>query len=75
MSNELQINECDKCVYIKSTIDSYVKVCLCVDNMPIHDIIVNIKRMLLKYFDMKDISKTDAILTHSYYYEKISTKN
>ena len=33
MSNDFKINECDKCVYAKSTLNGYVIVCLYMDDM------------------------------------------
>lgn len=66
LSNGFKINECDKCVYIKSTSNAYVIVCLYVDDMLIignnHDIIMNTKGMLKRHFDMKDMGQADVIL-------------
>ncbi|XP_073121340.1 secreted RxLR effector protein 161-like [Henckelia pumila] len=59
LSNGFKINECDKCVYIKGTRDSYVIVCLYVDDMLImesnHEVKKSTKKMLTKHFDMKDL--------------------
>ena len=47
LSNGFKINECDKCVYIKSSSNGYVIVCLYVDDMLImgssHQVIVETK--------------------------------
>ncbi|KAK4407669.1 Retrovirus-related Pol polyprotein from transposon TNT 1-94 [Sesamum angolense] len=66
LSNGFKINECDKCVYVKSTQHSFIIVCLYVDDMLImgsnRDIILTTKKMLTKYFDMKDMGLADVIL-------------
>ncbi|KAL0333939.1 UNVERIFIED_CONTAM: Retrovirus-related Pol polyprotein from transposon TNT 1-94 [Sesamum angustifolium] len=66
LSNGFKINECDKCVYVKSTQHSFIIVCLCVDDMLImgsnRDIILTTKKMLTKHFDMKDMGLADVIL-------------
>ena len=66
LSNGFKINECDKCVYIKNTLNHEVIVCLYVDNMLIiskNIIDINAtKRMLSKSFDMKDLGVADFIL-------------
>lgn len=53
LSNGFKINECDKCVYIKTTPSAYVIICLYVNDMLImnsnHDIITTIKKMLTKH--------------------------
>ncbi|PHT74157.1 hypothetical protein T459_21434 [Capsicum annuum] len=63
---ENKINECDKCVYIKDTLNHQVIVCLYVDDMLIisRDIsdINTTKRMLKSKFDMKDLGVVDVIL-------------
>ena len=91
LSNGFKINECNQCVYVKDISNSYVIVCLYVDGMQImksnHDVIMSTKRLLLKYFDMKDMSKTHVILrvkiiktsykfilTQSHYFDKILKK-
>ena len=60
------INECDKCVYIKTFSNSYVFVCLYVDDMLImgtsKDVIMSTKKMLSSNFDMKDLGLGDVIL-------------
>ncbi|PHT44781.1 hypothetical protein CQW23_13939 [Capsicum baccatum] len=61
-----KINECDKCVYIKDTLNHQAIVCLYVDDMliisrEISDINVR-KRMLESKFDMKDLGVADVIL-------------
>ncbi|KAM1096787.1 hypothetical protein ACFX19_014531 [Malus domestica] len=66
LSNGFKINECDKCVYTKSTQEGYVIVCLYVDDMLIigsnHEIIKSTERMLASKFDMKDMGVADVIL-------------
>ena len=66
MSHGFQINECDKCVYIKDTEHGYVIVCLYVDDMLIVDnddkMIISTKNMLNSRFDMKDMGFADVIL-------------
>ena len=66
LSNGFKINECDKCVYIKNTLNHEVIVCLYVDDMLIiskNIIDINAtKRMLSKSFDMKDLGVADFIL-------------
>ncbi|CAL9006947.1 unnamed protein product [Prunus brigantina] len=66
MSNGFKINECDKCVYTKSTQDGFVIICLYVDDMLIIGsnigIIKSTKKMLTKNFDMKDLGVADVIL-------------
>ena len=66
MSNGFRINECDKCVYVKTTTSGYVIVCLYVDDMLImgsnNDIIKATKRMLNSKFDIKDLGVADVIL-------------
>ncbi|KAK4407765.1 Retrovirus-related Pol polyprotein from transposon TNT 1-94 [Sesamum angolense] len=91
LSNDFKINECDKCVYVKSTQHSFIIVYLYVDDMLImgsnRDIILTTKKMLTKYFDMKDmglayiilgikISKTsdELALSQSHYVETILRK-
>ncbi|MCQ7056711.1 hypothetical protein M9Y08_18315, partial [Clostridioides difficile] len=66
LSNGFKINECDKCVYIKGNADSFVIVCLYVDDMLIlgkdNDLIHSTKTMLKRNFDIKDMGKADVIL-------------
>ncbi|KAL0381322.1 UNVERIFIED_CONTAM: Retrovirus-related Pol polyprotein from transposon TNT 1-94 [Sesamum angustifolium] len=66
LSNGFKINECDKCVYVKSIQHSFITVYLYVDDMLImgnnRDIILTTKKILTKYFDMKDIGLADVIL-------------
>ncbi|KAL0431973.1 UNVERIFIED_CONTAM: Retrovirus-related Pol polyprotein from transposon TNT 1-94 [Sesamum radiatum] len=66
LSNGFKINECDKCVYVKSSHNSFIIVCLYVDDMLImgsnRDVILTTKRMLTKHFDMKDMGLADVIL-------------
>jgi len=66
MSNGFSINECDKCIDVKSTRNAYVLLCLYVDDMLIlgstKDIIQQTKNMLHSQFDMKDMGLADVIL-------------
>ncbi|KAL4018503.1 hypothetical protein IC575_022101 [Cucumis melo] len=66
MTNEFKINECDKCVYVKSNDNDHVIVCLYVDDMLIigsnSNIIKATKKMLANKFEMKDMSVANAIL-------------
>ena len=66
LSNGFKINECDKCVYVKSTNDSHVIICLYVDDMLImgtnKNIVNSTKKMLRSKFDMKDLGLADVIL-------------
>ncbi|KAK6158984.1 hypothetical protein DH2020_006298 [Rehmannia glutinosa] len=66
MSNGFRINECDKCVYVKGTPDSFIIVCLYVDDMLImgstRELIMRTKNMLKDNFDMKDLGLADVIL-------------
>ena len=61
-----KINECDKCVYVKSTDKGYIIVWLYVDDMLIignnNDMIKSKKKMLNKKLDMKDLGVADVIL-------------
>ncbi|BFG40858.1 hypothetical protein CerSpe_271320 [Prunus speciosa] len=66
MTHGFKINECDKCVYIKTHKNACVIVCLYVDDMLIigtnKDIINSTKKMLNSNFDMKDLGLADVIL-------------
>ena len=66
LSHGFKINECDKCVYIKTYANSCVFVCLYVDDMLIigtsKDVIMSIKKLLSSIFDMKDLGLADVIL-------------
>jgi hypothetical protein len=66
MESGYQINECDKCVYVKNTSDGYVILCLYVDDMLIvgsnDKMIQSTKNMLKARFDMKDMGLADVIL-------------
>ena len=66
LANGFKINECDKCVYVKSTNESHVIVCLYVDDMLImgtnKNIINSTKKMVRSKFDMKDLGLADLIL-------------
>ncbi|CAL8092418.1 unnamed protein product [Prunus armeniaca] len=66
MSNGFKINECDKCVYMKSTQDGFIIICLYVDDMLIIGsnigMIKSTKKMLTKNFDMKDLGVANVIL-------------
>ena len=66
LSSGFKINECDKCVYVKDTIEGYVILCLYVDDMIIvgsnDKVIKSTKDMLNSKFDMKDMGLADVIL-------------
>ena len=66
LSNGFKINECDKCVYVKTTQKGYVIVCLYVDDMLIigsnAEMIRITKLFLSSRFDMKDMGIADVIL-------------
>ncbi|KAJ9556753.1 hypothetical protein OSB04_011367 [Centaurea solstitialis] len=66
LSQGFQINECDKCVYVKQYKNACVIICLYVDDMLIMgtnlDVINQTKRMLNSSFDMKDLGRADVIL-------------
>ena len=91
LSNGFKISECDKGVYTKNTPKGYVIMCLYMDDMLIIgsniDMIKATKKMLIKYFDMKDMGVADVILgikiskisnglvlSQSHYIEKILKK-
>ena len=59
LANGLKINECDKCVYVKTTQRGYVITCLYVDDMLI---IGSNTEVISSTFDMKDMGVTDVIL-------------
>ncbi|GJX33215.1 retrovirus-related pol polyprotein from transposon TNT 1-94 [Tanacetum coccineum] len=66
LSNGFQINECDKCVYIKQYKNAFVIICLYVDDMLIMgtnmDVINQTKKMLHSSFDKKDMGEANVIL-------------
>ncbi|GJX96525.1 retrovirus-related pol polyprotein from transposon TNT 1-94 [Tanacetum coccineum] len=66
LSNGFQINECDKCVYVKQYKNAFFIICLYVDDMLIMrtnmDVINQTKKMLPSSFDMKDMGEADVIL-------------
>ena len=66
LSHGFKINECDKCVYIKTYANSCVFVCLYVDDMLImgtsKDVIMSTKKLLSSIFDMKDLGLADVNL-------------
>lgn len=66
LSNDLNINECYKCVYVKNTYKTYVIVCLYVDNILIFDnntnIIKTFNQMLTSKFNIKDTGVAYVIL-------------
>ena len=66
LSHGFKINECDKCVYIKTYANSCVFVCLYVDDMLImgtsKDVIISTKKLLSSIFDMKDLGLANVIL-------------
>lgn len=66
MANGYNINECDKCIYVKITNKGYVILCLYVDDILIvgsnENMVKNTKDMLNSKFDMKDMGLADVIL-------------
>ncbi|KAK9041693.1 hypothetical protein V6N11_016783 [Hibiscus sabdariffa] len=66
MTNDFKINECDKCVYVKTTDIGYVILCLYVDDILIvgsnNEMVKRTKNMLNSRFDMKDMGLADTIL-------------
>ena len=66
LANGFKINECDKCIYVKNTVNGYVILCLYVDDMLIvgsdDEMIKSTKAMLSTRFDMKDMGLADVIL-------------
>ncbi|KAK4342514.1 hypothetical protein RND71_038330 [Anisodus tanguticus] len=66
LSKGFAINEYDKCVYTKGNSDSFVMICLYVDDMLITGssprVILETKNMLKQCFDMKDMGIADVIL-------------
>ena len=66
LSNGFKINECDKCVYMKSTQSDFVIACIYVDDMLITGsnigTIIATSKMFMKHFDMKDMGIADVIL-------------
>ncbi|GJT36029.1 retrovirus-related pol polyprotein from transposon TNT 1-94 [Tanacetum coccineum] len=76
LSNGFQINECDKCVYVKQYKNAFVIICLYVDDMLIigtnMDVINQTKKMLHSLFDMKDMGEADVILDLAYSVSRLS---
>ncbi|CAN4126341.1 unnamed protein product [Withania somnifera] len=66
LANEFKINECDKCFYIKNTLNHQAIICLYVDDMLIigRDVfdINATKWMLANKFNMKDLGVSNVIL-------------
>ena len=66
MTNGFKINECDKCVYLKTTNIGYVILCLYVDDILIvgsnNEMVHRTKKNLNLNLDMKDMGLTDTIL-------------
>ena len=66
LSNGFNINEYDKCVYVKDTDRGYVILCLYVHDILIvgsnDEMIRTTKRLLNSKFDMKDMGLADVIL-------------
>ncbi|KAG8498825.1 hypothetical protein CXB51_005252 [Gossypium anomalum] len=67
MTNGFKINECDKCVYVKTTDIRYIILCLYVDDILIvgsnNEMVKRTKYMLNLRFDMKDIALANVILS------------
>ena len=66
MTNGFKINECDICVYVQTTTNRYVILCLYVDDILIvgsnDEMVKRTKDMLNSRFDMKDMGLADVIL-------------
>ncbi|KAK8553243.1 hypothetical protein V6N13_024310 [Hibiscus sabdariffa] len=66
MTKGFKINECDKCVYVKTTYIGYVILCLYVDDILFvgsnNEMVIRTKNMLNSRFDMKDMGLADTIL-------------
>ena len=66
MTNGFNINECDKCVYVKNIERGFVIICLYVDDILImgsnNEVIKTTKEMFNNKFDMKDLGVVDVIL-------------
>jgi len=66
LSNNFKINEVDKYAYVKNTDESYVIVCLYIDDILIlgsNDYMIkSTKKILTNMFHMKDLGIADAIL-------------
>ena len=66
LANGFKINECDKCIYIKNTVNGYVILFLYVDDMLIvgsdDEMIKSTNALLSTRFDMKDTGLADVIL-------------
>jgi hypothetical protein len=66
LSNELKINEVDKCIYMNNTNKGYVVIYFYMDDMLTLDIndhmIKSTKKMLTNKFDMKDLGVAYVIL-------------
>lgn len=66
MTNDFQINECDKCVYVKNTEHGDVILCLYVDDIIIvgsdDKMVKSTKYMLNSRFDIKDMGLANVIL-------------
>ena len=66
ISNEFFVNESNRCVHNKFSIDSGVIICLCVDDILIlgtdMDVVKSTKDLLSSNFDMKDLGGVDVIL-------------
>lgn len=66
LSCGFKIHECDKCVYIKHTSNAYVIIFLFADDTLImrnsHEMLLTNKKILIKYFDMKDMDVANVIL-------------
>ena len=66
MTNGFKINECEKCVYVKTTDIGYIILCLYVDDILIvgsnNEMVKHTKDMLNSRFDMKDMRLANVIL-------------
>jgi len=66
LSNEVKINEVDKCVYVKNIYKDHVIVCLYVDDiliLNINDYMIKItKKILINKFNIKNLGVADVII-------------
>ena len=66
ISNEFFVNEYDRCVHNKFSVDSDVIIFLCVDDILIlgtdMDVVKSTKDLVSSNFDMKDLGGVDVIL-------------
>ena len=66
VTNGYSINDTDKCIYSKYEDNTYVVICLYVDDMLIFgtslEVVCENKKFLSSKFDMKDLGEAEVIL-------------